>query len=245
MHNTRLCGTLILTLLLSWGSSVQGQSARKLVREGNEAYRSGEFQSAEQLYRRALQAEPLARGEYNLGNSLYEQNEFEESIQQYERAAATLPSPEEQAMAWHNLGNAYFRSGKFRESSEAYKAALRLQPHDMESKKNLALSLQALQQEKQEAVSRNQEEGQHPENPTGEGPMYDQRQENRSAQQPSSQEGQTENSPSGREDPAVTTDELSRREAEQLLRIMEQEEKKVQVKRRKGKATENPAHKDW
>lgn len=50
--------------------------------QGNAAYRSGDYQTAEQLYRQDSSAE----GRYNLGNSLMQQQKFEEALQAYQEA---------------------------------------------------------------------------------------------------------------------------------------------------------------
>ncbi len=55
--------------------------------QGNAAYRSGEYQAAEQLFRQ----DNSAAGRYNLGNSLMQQQKFDEALQAYQQAGKLQP----------------------------------------------------------------------------------------------------------------------------------------------------------
>ena len=54
--------------------------------QGNAAYRSGNFQEAEQAYRQATAVSPSADAFYNLGNSLAQQQRYEDAITAYQQA---------------------------------------------------------------------------------------------------------------------------------------------------------------
>lgn len=55
--------------------------------QGNAAYRSGDYQAAEQLY----QQDKSANGRFNLGNSLMQQQKFSEALAAYQQAQALQP----------------------------------------------------------------------------------------------------------------------------------------------------------
>ena len=59
--------------------------------QGNAAYRSGDYQGAEQAYRRAVQAQPDAAALHNLGNSLAQQQRYQEALDAYTQALQHQP----------------------------------------------------------------------------------------------------------------------------------------------------------
>ena len=59
--------------------------------QGNAAYRSGDYQGAEQAYRRAVQAQPDAAALHNLGNSLAQQQRYQEALEAYTDALQHQP----------------------------------------------------------------------------------------------------------------------------------------------------------
>lgn len=59
--------------------------------QGNAAYRSGDYQAAEQAYRRAVQAQPDAAALHNLGNSLAQQQRYQEALDAYTEALQHQP----------------------------------------------------------------------------------------------------------------------------------------------------------
>ncbi len=135
---------LMLFLLLLPGGALLSQSAHALLREGNSAYKAGQYAEAERAYRSALEAEASAQANYNLGNALFQQGRYEEAAERYEAAVSTAEEEQIKAAAYYNLGNAYYRQGNYPNSIEAYKAALRLRPEDNQAKQNLLQTQQAL-----------------------------------------------------------------------------------------------------
>ncbi len=112
---------VILLLCLTWISvSAQRYPERHHLRAGNRSYGRGEWQTAEERYRRAD-----TLGRHNLGSALYRQERFEEAAGQFD----DMP---------YNLGNALFGQQKLQEALEAYKNAMRLDPADMDAKFNYA-----------------------------------------------------------------------------------------------------------
>lgn len=63
------------------------QSAHERIVEGNQAYRSGRFEQASELYKRGQGAD----AQYNLGNALARQGRYPEAIAAYDRALKQQP----------------------------------------------------------------------------------------------------------------------------------------------------------
>lgn len=219
------------------------QNAHKLLRDGDLQYRQGQLPQAEETYRKSLSKENTANGRFNLGNTVYRQERYSEAVEQFEQAAKQATTPQRKADAYYNLGNAYFQEGELEKSIDAYKNALRQNPADLASKYNLALAQKKLQQQQQQDQQQQQnQQQQQQKQQQQENPKQDQQQ-----QQPQNQQQQQENpsQPQEQEQPPQQRQGLNREEAEALLRIAEQEEKKVQSKMRKNPGKPVNAKKDW
>ncbi len=211
------------------------QSAHKHLRAGDLFYDQREFNVAEEAYRKANAEDESAQGTFNLGNAIYQQERFDEAVTQYERAAEQASDPKVKAGAYYNLGNTYMQAQQFDKGVEAYINALKADPDDIDTKKNLTLALQQLQQQQQQQQQEQQEQ-EH-----GQDEQQDQEQE----QQP--QQGQ-DNAPQEDQSPQPDQQEqqnLSREEAEQLLRVVDRDDQKVQEKLRKASGKQRKPKKDW
>ncbi len=211
----------------------------KLLRKADRLYKSGRFDEAEDTYRKAQDIDPTPQGAYNLGNSIYRQERFDEAIGHYKGVTESATDPATKANAWYNLGNAYFNNKDFKNSVEAYKQALRINPNDLATKENLALAQQLLKLQQQQQQQRNQQQYQDQQN-------EDQQQQQDQDQDQQNQDQQKQQQP--RQSPPKKKpqkEKLSKEEMEQLLRIMEQEEQKVQRKLRRAKATKPASGRNW
>ena len=139
-----------LALLLFCLGHLSAQAGHRDLREGDKAYRSGEFDKAAEHYQSAITKKNSAQGNYNLGNSAYQQGDYEEAARRFEEAAILSTDPTNQSYAYHNMGNAYFQQGDYKKAAEAYMNALRRTPDDMETKHNLAKALQMQQMQEQQ-----------------------------------------------------------------------------------------------
>ncbi|MBK7872001.1 MAG: tetratricopeptide repeat protein [Saprospiraceae bacterium] len=208
-------------------TSVNAQTAHKYLRKGDNEYKSQSYTTAEENYRKALEKERNAQGNYNLGNTIYQQGRYEEAIERYESAAKTASDNGVKARAYHNLGNTYFNQKQYERSIEAYKDALRLNPSDMETKINLAMAQKILQQQEPPPPEEQQQD------PPQQQPPPDSPQQQQQQQQQGESEQQQEE-----------LKDLTKEEARKLLEIIDQEEQKVQQKLRKApKPTKSK--KDW
>jgi Ca-activated chloride channel family protein len=139
----------VLGLVLCPGS-LEAQSARSLVEEGNRLYEEGRFQEAHERYMEAMGQDPESPViPFNAGNALYQDADYRRAMEAYQQAIAS-GDPELAGDAWYNLGNALYRRQQLGPSLEAYKQALRLDPGDVDAKHNLERVLQQMQQQQQQ-----------------------------------------------------------------------------------------------
>jgi tetratricopeptide (TPR) repeat protein len=236
-------------------SMLQAQDRHTLLREGDKAYQEGDFSAAEEAYKKASGKEADIQSEYNLGNSLYQQQRFEEALEEYQDAVNRAVSPEEKSQAYYNLGNTYFMNQDLEKSIENYKNALKINPKDIDAKKNLSMAKKVLQQMQQQQQQQ-QEQDQQQEDQNQEDQEQEQQdqqsapqeQENegkeeqeQQQQQESEQQGEEENEPQ----PQPGEEDVSKEEAERLLQIMDQEDKRVQEKMRRTTGRKNKSNKKW
>jgi Ca-activated chloride channel homolog len=119
-------------------------------------FNSGEYSQALQEYQRLAQRDPenLAH-HYNAGVAAYQMEDYEEAARQF-AAALTSPSLDLQQWAFYNLGNSLYRIGEdlpdafarqvWEKSAESFEAALKLNPQDEDSKHNLEVVRQRLEE---------------------------------------------------------------------------------------------------
>ena len=120
--------------------TVDAQSDRQFVRNGNKFYREQNYAKAEVEYRKALGKNASnTQAMYNLGCALLQQQKDSAAITQFENAGKTEKAHLRKAMAYHNIGVICQKRQLYAEAIEAYKESLRHNPNDNATRYNLAL----------------------------------------------------------------------------------------------------------
>ena len=220
---------IISVLCLSVG--VKAQEERKIIREGNKAYKTKKYTEAEELYRKALEKKPQSlEANYNVGNVLYKQNKYLDAASKYNALSNSTEDKKEKAFIYHNMGNSYLKANKPEESIKAYKESLKLNPTDKETKFNLAYAQRMLmQQQQQQQQQQNDKNDQDKKDDKKQNQNNDQ-QDKKDEQQ--KQEQQNKN--------------ISQEDANRILEAMQNEEKELhkklkmeKVQKERGKTLKN------
>ena len=239
--------------------AAQTMTENDYIRKGNELYADSLFEKAEIEYRRALDANPLsADAMYNLGNALFNQipqsqDKGQEAMDQYAAAAKLETDKDRLAQIYHNLGTLMYMAQQYPQSVEAYKEAMRNNPHDNETRYNLAKAMhmckpqerqqenqdQNQQQEQQQQQQQEQEQQQQEQQNQEQQQQEQQNQEQQNQEQQQQQQQQQQQAQQNKE-------QISKENAEQILNALMQDEKDIQEKQKKmmkqqGKTLE----KDW
>jgi len=206
-------------LLFSYVAFAQ-KAERDYVRRGNRQYRDSSYVDAEINYRKALEANPTSTtAMFNLGNAMLYQQKSKEALEQYATIAKVEKNKETLAKDLHNVGVIWHTQKDYDKAIAAYKEALRNNPHDDETRYNLALAMKM--KKDQQGQNENQQEQQQEKQQQE---QDQQRQQNQQQQQ----------------------DKMSKENAEQLLRSVMQDEKSVQDKVKKQQQIRgNKLEKDW
>jgi len=188
------------------------------VMKGNRYYKEGNYDKAEEAYQKALSKKENLIARYNLGNTLYKKESIDDAVKSFDGVINSTDNPELKTKALYNKGVLLHKGNRLTEAIDAYKQALRLNPDDEEVRKNLQL---ALQQKKQQE------------------PKQQQKKEQKEQKQKKKKE---EPKP---EQPKPQKSKLTKKQAEQYLKALEQKERELQEKVRKRTAVPNQPEKDW
>jgi tetratricopeptide (TPR) repeat protein len=215
----------LATTLLMVSFSTYAQTEKTEIRAGNDAYRKSNFPVAEKSYNNALKKNPAnATAQFNLGNALYKADKKEEAIAAYEKSITQLKKPPEKSNAWYNKGVVEQNDQKLPECIASYKEALKLDPTNEDARQNLQ---KALQQQKKEEEKKKEEKKK--ENEKDKKDNDNQNKQNQQQQEPKPQQSK-----------------LTKKEAEEKLKALLQQEKNLQNKLRKVNAqAPNKPEKDW
>ena len=232
--------TIGIILLLLTTISVSAQKAeRDYIRKGNRAYKDSTYVNAEVNYRKAIDVNPKsAISMYNLGNTLMQQNKLQEAMEQFVAATKMEKDKGNLAQIYHNMG-VIFHSGKdYAKAVEAYKESLRNNPKDNETRYNLALAQKMLkdQEQNQQNQDQNQDQNQN---------KKEQEKEQDKDKQDQNQQDQ-QNQDQQQQPPQPQENQMSKENAEQLLKSVMQDEKDVQDKVKKQQVIQGGRlEKDW
>lgn len=183
--------------------------------KGNRYYKDSAFDKAEEMYRKSLSKKTTSAAQYNLGNTLYQKQQTEEAIKSYDATVTNTTDAEIKAKALYNKGVLYHKNNQLNEAIEAYKEALLLTPNDQEIRKNLQLALIATRKQSPQQNNKPKPKEQKP------------KEEKKEKKEPPPQS------------------KLTKKQAEQYLKALEQKEKQLQEKMQKKVGVPSQPEKDW
>ena len=140
-------------IVLTLGSffSVIAQSERKMTRNGNTNYETGNFIDAEINYKKALEKNSdLLEAQFNLGDALVKQERFDEALEAFEKVSVYAEDQNLKASALHNKGNILLSQQDLEGAIESYKNALRINPKDHETRYNYTYVKKLLEEQQQQ-----------------------------------------------------------------------------------------------
>lgn len=224
-------------------------SAHEYLRAGDKAFKRQDYASAELEYRRASEREPSFKSLYNLGLSLTQQGRPAEAAEAFERAERYAEELSDQADANYNAGTAQLQAENLKKSVERYVDALRINPNDIEAKQNLSEVLKQLRlqqppppQEQPQDQQESEDQDQSEEQQQQEQQLDQEQQQQDSKGQPSEEDESNEDENGGQ--PAEEVD-VDREEAERLLQLAREQERKTQEKLKLDSSQPNRPAKDW
>ena len=223
----------ILILFIAIAATLSAQTDRQFIREGNRQYRSKQYEQAEVSYRKALSKNSEnPQAAYNLGCALMMQQKDSAALEQYKKAAVLEKEKDRLAKVYHNIGVMMQNHQQYDQAIEAYKQSLRNNPHDNETRYNLALCQQLRKKQPQNQNNQNNKKNQK-----------DQKDKNDQNKDKNDQNKDNDNNKDDKQQqPQPQPEQMSRENAEQLLNAAMQEEKATQ--QRMKKAMQQPSRRN-
>ena len=131
--------TFIFLVLIGWIGNWT-----HLMKSGHESYVCQDYDAAVSAFQEAALNRPNNPiVHHNLGAALYKQGKFQQAANAFQTALLKVNVPNKAAV-YYNLGNAQFQMRDLSAAIKSYRSSLRLNPHDEDTKHNLALALQQL-----------------------------------------------------------------------------------------------------
>ncbi len=224
---------ILMALFLSLcAQTVDAQSDRQFVRNGNKFYREQNYAKAEVEYRKALGKNASnTQAMYNLGCALLQQQKDSAAITQFENAGKTEKAHLRKAMAYHNIGVICQKRQLYAEAIEAYKESLRHNPNDNATRYNLALCKRLAKKQPPKNNNNNKNDKNKKDK--------DKKQQQQNKQNPNKNERN--------EQRQQNKEQMSKDNAEQLLNYAIQEEKATQrrLKQQQQQPQRRRLQKNW
>lgn len=235
MLNRRYIGSVLLLFLVTVSVFAQKEE-RDFIRRGNRNFKDSVYVDAEINYRKAIEVNPKSTiSMFNLGNTLLVQNKLQEAMDQYAGAARIEKDKSNLAQMYHNIGVIFQSQKEYAKAVEAYKESLRNNPKDDETRYNLALAQKMLKDQQQN--QQNQEQNQQNQNEQNKEQDKKENENNKQNQQKQDQQPPQ---------PQKNDNQMSKENAEQLLKSVMQDEKDVQDKVKKQQILQGGRlEKDW
>lgn len=226
---------LIISLLAALSAAGQNKTSRDHMRTGNKAWRDSSYVEAETNYRKAIDKDAeSADARYNLAGSLLMQNKVKDAVAEYESTIKIEKDKNKKAEAYHNIGFIMQGMKQYQQAVAAYREAMKLNPHDDETRYNLALAQKLLKDQQQKQQNQDQQKKDQKD---------DKKNENKKDQK--DQKKKQENK-QNKKDQKNKKDEMSKQNAEQLLKSVMQDEKDVRNRMKKAVRTRGQKRdKDW
>lgn len=222
------------------------QKEKKFIFEGNKQYAAGNYSEAEKSYARALiKNKDSYKATFNLGNAYYQQGKYEEAAQQFQLLTHRATSKDSLAKAYHNLGNALMQLKKYQEGANAYKNALKNNPNDEDTRYNLAYAQQMLKQQQQQNKDNKDKKDDKDNKDQKDEENKDDKDKEKKEQDKKDQE-EKDKKDENKEEEKPKKEEISKEDAQRLLDALQNDEKNLQDKHKKGKTgVKIQIEKDW
>lgn len=227
------------------------QPERKDTRTGNTQFDKQQYAEAEASYRKALEKKNnMPEATFNLGDAVYQQKKWDDAAKQFQLSAQTNADSLVRAKAYHNLGNVYLEQKKWDEAIGAYKNALKLNPHDKDTKYNLAYANAMKPKNQGGNGGQNNQQDNKDKDKQDPNKQQDNKQNDKQDQQNKDQQakdGDKKNEQNKPQQGQPQQAKISKQDAEKLMQALMNEEQKTaqKVQEKQAKPVTVKIAKDW
>ena len=228
------------------------KESNNLTLDGNIEYAENNLVEAESLYRKSISKDSLnLKAVYNMGNSFYKNELKDEAINQYRSSIKKTTDKDLLHKSFHNLGNVFMQNEDYQNAVDSFKKALLNKPSDDETRYNYVLAKELLKNQqknnkkddKDKKNDKDKKEDKEKKNDKDKKDDKNKKDDKKEEKKDNKSENKNDNKENNNPEP----NKISPEQLKNLLKAMDNEEKKVQNKVNKNKVKNSPKKnkKDW
>ena len=214
------------------------KTSNNLTLDGNVEFINKNLIEAESLYREAISQDSLNNiASYNMGNSFYKSGLNMEAVNEYKSSILKAKNKGDLHRAYHNLGDVYMRNKDYQNAVTSFKKALLNNPSDDETRYNYVLAKELLKNDQKNKDKKDKKDDKK------DNKKDDKKDNKKDDKKDNKKDDKKDNKKQEKPQP----NKISPEQLKNLLKAMNNEEKKVQEKVNKNKAKGVPVKnkKDW
>ena len=229
------------------------KESNNLTLDGNIEYAENNLVEAESLYRKSISKDSLnLKAVYNMGNSFYKNELKDEAINQYRSSIKKTTDKDLLHKSFHNLGNVFMQNENYQNAVDSFKKALLNKPSDDETRYNYVLAKELLKNQqknnkKDDKDKKNDKDKKEDKEKKNDKDKKDDKNKKDDKKEEEKKDNKSENKNDNKENNNPKPNKISPEQLKNLLKAMDNEEKKVQNKVNKNKVKSSPKKnkKDW
>ena len=229
------------------------KESNNLTLDGNIEFAENNLVEAESLYRKSISKDSLnLKAVYNMGNSFYKNELKDEAINQYRSSIKKTTDKDLLHKSFHNLGNVFMQNEDYQNAVDSFKKALLNKPSDDETRYNYVLAKELLKNQqknnkKDDKDKKNDKDKREDKDKKNDKDKKDDKNKKDDKKEEEKKDNKSENKNDNKENNNPKPNKISPEQLKNLLKAMDNEEKKVQNKVNKNKVKGSPIKnkKDW
>ena len=227
------------------------KESNNLTLDGNIEFAENNLVEAESLYRKSISKDSLnLKAVYNMGNSFYKNELKDEAINQYRSSIKKTIDKDLLHKSFHNLGNVFMQNEDYQNAVDSFKKALLNKPSDDETRYNYVLAKELLKNQqknnkKDDKDKKNDKDKKQDKEKKNDKDKKDDKKDDKKEEEKKDNKSEKKND--NKENNNPKPNKISPEQLKNLLKAMDNEEKKVQNKVNKNKVKGSPIKnkKDW
>ena len=229
------------------------KESNNLTLDGNIEFAENNLVEAESLYRKSISKDSLnLKAVYNMGNSFYKNELKDEAINQYRSSIKKTSDKDLLHKSFHNLGNVFMQNQDYQNAVDSFKKALLNKPSDDETRYNYVLAKELLKNQqknnkKDDKDKKNDKDKKEDKDKKNDKHKKDDKNKKDDKKEEEKKDNKSEKKNDNKENNNPKPNKISPEQLKNLLKAMDNEEKKVQNKVNKNKVKGSPIKnkKDW
>ena len=235
------------------------KESNNLTLDGNIEFAENNLVEAESLYRKSISKDSLnLKAVYNMGNSFYKNELKDEAINQYRSSIKKTTDKDLLHKSFHNHGNVFMQNEDYQNAVDSFKKALLNKPSDDETRYNYVLAKELLKNQqknnkkddkdkKNDKDKKEDKEKKNYKNKKDNKDKKDDKNKKDDKKEEEKKDNKSEKKNDNKENNNPKPNKISPEQLKNLLKAMDNEEKKVQNKVNKNKVKGSPIKnkKDW